>query len=48
MGDSSLEHRIFVVTGDTQGLGEATARILAELMTGSLVHFDQNVPGARD
>ncbi len=30
MSDKTLEGRVFVVTGGTQGLGEATARILAQ------------------
>ena len=36
MVESSIEHRVFVVTGGTQGLGEATARILAERRAGGV------------
>lgn len=30
MADTTLDSRVFVVTGGTQGLGETTARILAQ------------------
>ena len=36
MVENSIEHRVFVVTGGTQGLGEATARILAERRAGGV------------
>ncbi len=42
MGDSAPEGRIFVVTGGTQGLGEATARILAEQGAAGVVVCGRN------
>ena len=42
MGKSPLEGRVFVVTGGTQGLGEETARILAEKGAAGVVICGRN------